>query len=65
MLFILLLIAAMLLVFLAGAVTAAGSVPAAIQALTPGQWAAVQASNALLLDEGSTTTSIYLPLVLR
>jgi hypothetical protein len=60
---ILLIAAAILLAFLAGTVTVAGSSPTAIHALTPGQWAAVQASNALLLDEGPTST--YLPLVLR
>ena len=60
---ILLIVAGLVLAFLAGTATATGSAPAAVEALTPGQWAAVQASNALLLDQGPV--SVYLPLVLR
>lgn len=60
---ILLIVASLVLAFLAGTVTATGRAPAAVQALTPGQWAAVQASNALLLDQGPF--SVYLPLLLR
>jgi hypothetical protein len=60
---ILLIVAGLVLAFLAGTATATGSAPAAVEALTPGQWAAVQASNALLLEQGPV--SVYLPLVLR
>jgi hypothetical protein len=60
---ILLIVAGLVLAFLAGTVTATGSAPAAVQALTPGQLAALQASNALLLDQGPV--SVYMPLVLR
>ena len=60
---ILLIAAAMVLAFLAGTVTASGSGPAAVTALTPGQWAAVQAANGLLLDQGPANT--YLPLLQR
>ncbi|MEJ2735921.1 MAG: hypothetical protein P8189_20540 [Anaerolineae bacterium] len=60
---ILLIVAGMVLAFLAGTATATGSAPAAIQALTPGQQAALQASHALLLDQGPG--NVYLPLVLR
>ena len=60
---ILLIVAGLVLAFLAGTATVTGSAPAAVQALTPGQWAALQASNALLLDQGPV--SLYLPLVLR
>lgn len=60
---IFLIVAGLVLAFLAGTATATGSAPAAVQALTPGQWAALQASNALLLDQGPF--SLYLPLVLR
>jgi hypothetical protein len=60
---ILLLVVAMVLAFLAGTATAEGIKPSAAEALTPGQWAAVQAANALLLDEGPVT--VYLPIVLR
>jgi hypothetical protein len=60
---ILLIVAGLALAFLAGTATATGSAPAAVQVLTPGQWAALQASNALLLDQGPV--SLYLPLVLR
>jgi hypothetical protein len=59
----LLVVAGLVLAFLAGAATTTGSAPAAIEALTLGQWAAVQASNAVLLDHGPV--SVYLPLVLR
>jgi hypothetical protein len=60
---ILLIVAGLVLAFLAGTLTATGSVPAVIQALTPGQLAALQASNALLLEQGPV--SVYLPLVLQ
>ena len=60
---ILLIVAALVLAFLAGTATATVSAPAAVEALTPDQWAALQASNALLLDQGPV--SLYLPLVLR
>jgi hypothetical protein len=61
-LIILLIVAGLVLAFLAGTVSATGGAPAAIQALTPGQLAALQASNALL-EQGPV--SAYLPLVLR
>jgi hypothetical protein len=60
---ILLVVVGLVLAFLAGTVTATVGAPAAIEALPPGQWAAVQASNVLLLDQGPV--SAYLPLVLR
>ena len=60
---ILLIVVGLVLAFLAGTVTATGSAPATVQALTPSQWAAVQASNALLLDQGPV--SAYLPILLR
>lgn len=60
---ILLIAVAMAVAFLAGAATVTRSAPAVPQALTPAQWAAVQASNSLLLDEGPA--SVYLPVVLR
>ncbi|MFN2289869.1 MAG: hypothetical protein ACK2UC_01640 [Anaerolineae bacterium] len=60
---ILLIVAIMVLAFWAGTTVASGSDAAAPQALTPAQWAAVQAANSLLLDQGPT--SIYLPVVLR
>jgi hypothetical protein len=60
---ILLLVAAMLLALGAETLSAAGITPAAVEALTPGEWAAVQAANALLLDEGPVT--VYLPVVLQ
>ena len=60
---ILLIVAGLVLAFLAGTATATGGAPEAVQALTPGQQAALQASNALLLDQGPV--SVYLPLVLR
>jgi hypothetical protein len=60
---ILLVVAGMVLAFLGGTAMAAGSVPADVGPLTDGQWAAVQASNALLLDQGPAY--VYLPLVLR
>jgi hypothetical protein len=61
-LIVLLVVAGMLLAFLAGTVTAATSAPASVGPLTDGQWAALQASNALLLDQGPAY--VYLPLVL-
>ena len=60
---ILLIVAGLVLAFLAGTVTATVGAPAAVQALTPGQLAALQASNALLLEQGPVGT--YLPVVLR
>jgi hypothetical protein len=60
---ILLIVAGLLLAFLAGTVSATGSAPAAVEALTPGQWAALQPSHALLLDQGPV--SAHLPVVLR
>jgi hypothetical protein len=60
---ILLIVVGLVLAFLAGTVTATVGAPEAIQALTPGQWAAVQSSNALLLDQGPV--SAYLPVLLR
>lgn len=60
---ILLIVAGLVLAFLAGTATATVGAPAAVEALTPGQWAAVQASNALLLDQGPV--GMYLPVVLR
>ena len=62
-LIILLIVAGLVVAFLAGTATATGSTQATVQALTPGQLAAVQASNALLLDQGPV--SVQLPLVLR
>ena len=62
-LIILLIVAGLVLAFLAGTATATGSAPAAVRALTPGQQAALQASNALLLVQGPV--SLHLPLVLR
>jgi hypothetical protein len=60
---IILVVAGMVLAFLAGTVTAATSVAASVGPLTDGQWAALQASNAVLLDQGPAY--LYLPLVLR
>jgi hypothetical protein len=60
---ILLIVAAMVLAFLAGTATVSGSVPSAPRAVTLAQWAAIQASNSLLLDQGPM--SIYLPVVRR
>ena len=60
---ILLIVAGLVLAFLAGTATATVGAPATVEALTPGQWAAVQAANALLLDQGPL--SAYLPMVLR
>ena len=60
---ILLIVAGLVLAFLAGTMTATGSAPAAVQSLTPGQLAALQTSNALLLEQGPVST--HLPLVLR
>jgi hypothetical protein len=59
----LLIVVAMVLAFLLGTVSVTGSVPSAPEAVTPSQWAAVQAANSLLLDQGPVGT--YLPLVLR
>jgi hypothetical protein len=60
---IFLIVIAVVVAFLAGAATVTGHAPAAPQALTLAQWAAVQASNSLLLDQGPLST--YLPIVLR
>ena len=60
---ILLIVVSLVQAFLAGTVTATVGAPEAVEALAPGQWAAVQASNALLLDRGPV--SVYLPVVLR
>jgi len=62
-LIILLVVAGMVLAFLAGTATAVTSAPTAIEALTPAQFAVIQASNVLLLDQGPGY--VYLPLVLR
>ncbi len=62
-LLILLIVAAMLLAFLLGTVSVAGIVPSAPEALTPAEWAALQAATWLLLDQGPVGT--YLPVVLR
>lgn len=62
-LIVLLVVTGMVLAFLAGAVTASTSAPADVGPLTDSQWAALQASNALLLDQGPAY--VYLPLVLR
>lgn len=60
---ILLIVVIIVVAFWAGTTAASGSDPAAPQALTPAQWAAVQAANSLLLDQGPAST--YLPIVLR
>jgi hypothetical protein len=62
-LIVLLVVAGMVLAFLVGAATAIGSAPAAVEALTHAQFAVLQASNALLLEQGPAY--VYLPLVLR
>ena len=62
-LIMLLVVTGMVLAFLAGAATATGSAPAAVEALTHAQFAVLQASNVLLLDQGPAY--VYLPLVLR
>jgi hypothetical protein len=60
---ILLIVVGLVLAFLAGTVTATGSAPAPVQAPSPDQLAALQATNALLLDQGPV--HVQLPLVLR
>jgi hypothetical protein len=60
---IFLVVVGMVLAFLAGTATAVTSDPAAVQALTDAQFAVLQASNVLLLDQGPAY--VYLPLVLR
>ena len=65
---LLLLAAAVLVAFLAGTVTAGGDTTvrapaAAPHSLTPAQWAAVQASNALL--SGGASHFVHLPLAAR
>lgn len=60
---ILLIVVAIVVAFFAGTATVASTAPAAPQALTLVQWAALQASNLLLLDQGPSST--YLPVVLR
>jgi len=67
-LFILLIVGAMVIAYLLGTVTNSGAANAvfsklSIAAITPQQWAAVEASNALLLSEESFT--VFLPLSLR
>ncbi len=62
-LLILLIVVAMVLAFLLGTVSVTSSVPSSIEAVTPTQWAALQAANSLLLDQGPVGT--YLPVVLR
>ena len=67
-LFILLIVGAMVVAYLLGTVTNSGAANAvfsklSIAAITPQQWAAVEASNALLLSEESFT--VFLPLSLR
>ncbi|HSR31367.1 MAG TPA: hypothetical protein VLY63_12445 [Anaerolineae bacterium] len=60
---ILLIVVAVVLAFMLGTASVTGSVPSAPQAVTPAQWAAIQASNSLLLEQGPVGT--YLPFVLR
>ena len=60
---ILLIVAGLVLAFLAGTLTATGSAPAVVEAMTLSQLAALQASNALLLEQGPV--GAYLPLMLR
>jgi hypothetical protein len=60
---ILLVVVVTILAFLIGTISATSSVPSAPQAVTPAEWAAIQVSNSLLLDQGPA--SIYLPVVLR
>jgi hypothetical protein len=62
-LIILLIVVAIGGAFLLGTATATGTVPAAPQALTLAEWAAVEASNSLLLNQGPFRT--YLPVVVR
>jgi hypothetical protein len=68
-LFILLILGAMVIAYILGAVTTPGTAKAVFSrlsisaAITPQQWAAVQASNALLLSDQSFI--VYLPLSLR
>lgn len=68
-LMILLILGVMLVAYFLGTVTPPGAAQAMISrlsisaAITPQQWAAVQASNALLL--GDQTYSVYLPLSVR
>ena len=66
-LFVLLVLGAMVVAYLLGSVTAPGAANGlfsrlSTSAITPQQWAAVQASNALLLDEQGYM--VYLPLSL-
>ena len=62
-LLILLIVVAMLLAFLLGTVSVTGSVPSSLEVVTQAQWAALQAANSLLLDQGPYGS--YLPLVQR
>lgn len=67
-LFFLLIVGAMVIAYLLGTVTNSGASDAvfsklSLAAITPQQWAAVEASNALLLSEESFT--VFLPLSLR
>ena len=66
---VLLILTAMVIAYFLGTVTIPGTAKAVFSrlsisaAITPQQWAAVQASNALLLSEESF--SVFLPLSLR
>jgi hypothetical protein len=62
-LIILLVVVAVVLAFMLGTASVTGSVPSAPQAVTPAQWAAIEAANSLLLDQGPV--GVYLPVVLR
>jgi len=62
-LIIVLIVVAMILAFLLGTVSVTGSVPSALEVLAPAQWAALEAANSLLLDQGPVGT--YLPIILR
>lgn len=60
---VLLIVVALFATFLLGTATITRSASAEPQALTLAEWAAIQASNSLLLDQGPFST--YLPVVLR
>jgi hypothetical protein len=61
---ILLLVVIMVLAFLAGTATVSSGPPEPqAVSLTLSEWAVIQTSNALLLDQGPP--SVYLPMVLR
>jgi hypothetical protein len=66
-LIITLIVLALVMAFVAGTMAAAGSpaaAPEAPQALTPGQWAAVQTSNWLMTTRLEDYAA-YLPIVVR